>query len=1065
MVLVRPEIKGSESVYTTSATQQIVTVPFPAGTVAGDGLLLLLGSRAKDLPGLPPEGWTLVGLTTISSGTVTLTVYGKIYAASDGTSVLVDRETAQEGAVTCLAVRTGTFAPASIVTGYAGNPNNASSNAPLIPSSTAIEGSSLRVASGMMNQSATTGAGMTKPTTFDREHASGYATDAGSGIRWCVASDDVEAGVTGTANFVSPGTNTSATNSFIIRPLDNVVSAPVAAFLYAPHAGEAPLLVTFSNQTTGSVDTYLWDFGDGATSPLSDPTHVYVSAGVYVVRLTATGSGGSSFVEHSVTVAVPSGGTSLGEEPSLLSVIVGGVYLDPKRVVLPLTHLYGRADPGQQPEAPSVTFGWLGPLTFNYGEIPVSLAVGAHVSLSYDQGGGGTWTDVWEDLWSPELPAGLELIPFVPVFTGRISDLSAETDATDLITQVTAVGVTAEADLLPVGFLTLVQETEAERVQRVKDQASFEVVNDGNTEWLVLSRDPEVATLVQALQELAQSTGAFLWEDGYGRLRYQGSLDRLASSVTFPLTDDLVLAPVKWDQISGNLWTEVQVVYGPPVASPALRPHVTAISANQSSGGQVIRLESVLVTEEDAETYAALIIRHWGEPFWDAPQILVDMPLLSAPAWGALIQANINDLLNIQGVTSVPSVPSGQGSWIVEGWAMTYDRDEKGRLQHSRQYGVSDRDRWSNEALSTVTTATATPASAPFGTVFTVTSTTLDSNGAVVAAGGTVEVWDGTALLASGLVGAGGVAVILATPKDTGTRTLVARYAGTNLLQPSEGTVRVDVTEVTTVTVSMTGTSPVKGGVDKVTLKATVSNTLATGSVEWSYNRDGGGWNVWTGNDSPVVDGKASATWSPSSSQGDPWQWRAKYVPTPGAPFNTATSAAITVNVQEKVSKTLTYGCTGSASYQSDGDKRSDTDDCYQGYYSSTNGNQKSLALMASTSGDWSGYTITKVEARVTSPHWWSAAGGTLVLGSSSSTSLPASWPSATTDRTRKSMERGETLWVDISDWGAVFVTGSARCLAFGPGPSTATTYYGYIQGEGTDEPQLRVTGHVWQTP
>ena len=68
--------------------------------------------------------------------------------------------------------------------------------------------------------------------------------------------------------------------------------APVAEFTGTPTSGAAPLSVAFTDATTGDVDTWLWDFGDGATSTLQNPTHEYASVGTYTVNLTATGPAG-----------------------------------------------------------------------------------------------------------------------------------------------------------------------------------------------------------------------------------------------------------------------------------------------------------------------------------------------------------------------------------------------------------------------------------------------------------------------------------------------------------------------------------------------------------------------------------------------------------------------------------------------------------------------------------------------------------------------------------------------------------------------------------------------------
>lgn len=77
--------------------------------------------------------------------------------------------------------------------------------------------------------------------------------------------------------------------------------APVAAFTPSRTSGNAPLGVAFSNQTTGQVTSYQWDFGNGQTSSARSPSTIYTVPGDYTVRLTVTGSSGSS----TYTLATP----------------------------------------------------------------------------------------------------------------------------------------------------------------------------------------------------------------------------------------------------------------------------------------------------------------------------------------------------------------------------------------------------------------------------------------------------------------------------------------------------------------------------------------------------------------------------------------------------------------------------------------------------------------------------------------------------------------------------------------------------------------------------------------
>jgi PKD repeat protein len=68
---------------------------------------------------------------------------------------------------------------------------------------------------------------------------------------------------------------------------------PVAAFTGSPTSGTAPLTVNFTDQSTGSITSWSWTFGDGGTSPAQNPSHQYTNAGTYTVTLTVTGPGGS----------------------------------------------------------------------------------------------------------------------------------------------------------------------------------------------------------------------------------------------------------------------------------------------------------------------------------------------------------------------------------------------------------------------------------------------------------------------------------------------------------------------------------------------------------------------------------------------------------------------------------------------------------------------------------------------------------------------------------------------------------------------------------------------------
>ncbi|HJT17001.1 MAG TPA: PKD domain-containing protein, partial [Thermoanaerobaculia bacterium] len=86
--------------------------------------------------------------------------------------------------------------------------------------------------------------------------------------------------------------------------------APVAAFAVSPNSGTAGTTTfIFTDQSTGSITSRSWNFGDGATSTLTNPVHVYFSAGTYTIVLTVSGSGGSSQATRTVSVTNPTPAT------------------------------------------------------------------------------------------------------------------------------------------------------------------------------------------------------------------------------------------------------------------------------------------------------------------------------------------------------------------------------------------------------------------------------------------------------------------------------------------------------------------------------------------------------------------------------------------------------------------------------------------------------------------------------------------------------------------------------------------------------------------------------------
>ncbi|MDE1819785.1 MAG: PKD domain-containing protein [Euryarchaeota archaeon] len=96
-----------------------------------------------------------------------------------------------------------------------------------------------------------------------------------------------------------------------------------------PLSGDVPLSVGFTavpSGGSGSYSSYAWTFGDGGTSALQNPTHIYTAAGPFSASVTVVDSSGTSAVSNSVSVTAnpdpsvaASDNVSSGKAPLMVS--------------------------------------------------------------------------------------------------------------------------------------------------------------------------------------------------------------------------------------------------------------------------------------------------------------------------------------------------------------------------------------------------------------------------------------------------------------------------------------------------------------------------------------------------------------------------------------------------------------------------------------------------------------------------------------------------------------------------------------------------------------------------
>jgi PKD repeat protein len=84
---------------------------------------------------------------------------------------------------------------------------------------------------------------------------------------------------------------------------EDTIAEGVSCFVNSPNAVDVGETVSFTN-CSQNASSYNWNFGDGSSSNLSSPNHVYTSAGTYEITLTSENVDGlGSSTSKSITVS------------------------------------------------------------------------------------------------------------------------------------------------------------------------------------------------------------------------------------------------------------------------------------------------------------------------------------------------------------------------------------------------------------------------------------------------------------------------------------------------------------------------------------------------------------------------------------------------------------------------------------------------------------------------------------------------------------------------------------------------------------------------------------------
>jgi gliding motility-associated-like protein len=81
-----------------------------------------------------------------------------------------------------------------------------------------------------------------------------------------------------------------------LQPVESFAQSPSADFKADITSGCSPIIVNFTDLSTGGATSWQWDFGTGATSSRQNPSTAFITPGTYTIKLTASNVSGSNTV-------------------------------------------------------------------------------------------------------------------------------------------------------------------------------------------------------------------------------------------------------------------------------------------------------------------------------------------------------------------------------------------------------------------------------------------------------------------------------------------------------------------------------------------------------------------------------------------------------------------------------------------------------------------------------------------------------------------------------------------------------------------------------------------------
>ncbi|HDZ40687.1 MAG TPA: PKD domain-containing protein, partial [Bacteroidetes bacterium] len=141
---------------------------------------------------------------------------------------------------------------------------------------------------------------------------------------WDTSKDEVDIGNHEIKAMAIDDLNASSESSITIRIADNSVFADFNADITEISVGES---ISFSDNSTGFIDTWSWDFGDKKTSDEQNPSHNYELGGIFTIELVVSNDYASDKESKTNYITVKTIPTVITTGPSdiqSISAIIGG---------------------------------------------------------------------------------------------------------------------------------------------------------------------------------------------------------------------------------------------------------------------------------------------------------------------------------------------------------------------------------------------------------------------------------------------------------------------------------------------------------------------------------------------------------------------------------------------------------------------------------------------------------------------------------------------------------------------------------------------------------------------